>query len=257
MAEPEWTYVKLRRYRAFLERSLEEEIRWAVFEPNDEPLWARVRAALSEFLLAELERGALAGTTPEDAFFVRCDRTTMTQDDIDDGYLVCVVGVALLRPAEFVIFRIGQWRVELTPPERTRFFAGQLLTAADLEREQTYARERRRLHNRLFHRPGVVGGLAVTVAEDGRAVTVGAGLALDPRGREIVVPSPTRVEVEAAPCRVALSYAERETDAATIVEAFELRAFDGEPRNDELLLALVEDCDGSLRVRPPEGDPTR
>ncbi|HEV8687987.1 MAG TPA: hypothetical protein VGQ84_11985, partial [Gaiellaceae bacterium] len=75
-------------------------------------LWASVRAAISDFLLAEFREGALAGDTPEEAFFVRCDRTTMTQDDLDDGRLVCVVGVAPLRPAEFVDIRIGRWTAD-------------------------------------------------------------------------------------------------------------------------------------------------
>ena len=256
MSEPEWNYARLRRYRTFLERSIDEEIRWAVFEPNDEPLWARVREWVSDFLTAELERGALVGTKPEQAFFVRCDRTTMTQDDIDSGRLVCLIGVALLRPAEFVLLRIGQWRAELTPPERTRFFAGQLLTAADLEREQTYALERRRLHNRLLHRAGVVAGLGVT-ADGAGSVVVGPGVALDRLGREIVVPAAVTVPIDATPSRIGLSYAEEDTDRGTILETYEVRALaDVTPWDDELVLAIVEDDGGSLRVGPPEGDPT-
>jgi hypothetical protein len=107
--DPEWKYVNVRRYIAFLEHSIDEGTQWAVFEPNDEPLWARIRASVTDLLMAEFENGALAGTKPEQAFFVRCDRTTMTQNDLDNGRLVCVVGVAPVRPAEFVILRIGQW----------------------------------------------------------------------------------------------------------------------------------------------------
>jgi phage tail sheath protein FI len=108
----EWKYVKVRRYLAELEHSLDEGTRWAVFEPNGRPLWARVRAAVEDFLKREWRRGALVGKTTKAAFFVRCDRTTMTQDDIDNGRLVCVVGVAPVKPAEFVIIRIGQWTAD-------------------------------------------------------------------------------------------------------------------------------------------------
>ena len=83
-----------------------------VFEPNGEELWAGVRGRIGDLLLKKWRSGALPGRKPEEAFFVRCDRTTMTQDDLDSGRLVCLVGVALLRPAEFVIFRIGQWTAD-------------------------------------------------------------------------------------------------------------------------------------------------
>ncbi len=107
--DPEWKYVNVRRLFIFLEHSIERSTRWVVFEPNDEPLWAKVRNAVGAFLLELWRAGALAGTTPKEAFFVRCDRTTMTQDDLDSGRLVALVGAAPLRPAEFIIFRIGQW----------------------------------------------------------------------------------------------------------------------------------------------------
>ena len=98
----------------YLEHSLDEGLQWAVFEPNDEPLWASVQRSVSDFLLAEWQSGALKGATPEEAFFVRCDRTTMTQQDIDNGRLVALIGVAPVRPAEFVIFQIGQWTSPVT-----------------------------------------------------------------------------------------------------------------------------------------------
>jgi hypothetical protein len=85
-----------------------------VFESNGERLWANVRRTISDFLLNEWKTGRLMGITPEEAFFVRCDRTTMTQNDIDNGRLICEIGVAPLRPAEFVIFRIGQKLLEMT-----------------------------------------------------------------------------------------------------------------------------------------------
>ncbi|MGE3233832.1 MAG: phage tail sheath C-terminal domain-containing protein [Thermoleophilia bacterium] len=108
----EWRYLNVRRLVTFLERSIDEGTRWALFERDEEPLWARVRGAVEDFLHGCWRDGGLAGSTPGDAFFVRCDRSTMTQDDIDRGRLVCLVGVAPLRPAEFVIFRIGHWAAQ-------------------------------------------------------------------------------------------------------------------------------------------------
>jgi phage tail sheath protein FI len=99
----------------FLEASISRGIEWAVFEPNGEPLWAHVRGLVTNFLNAQWRAGALMGTRPDEAFFVRCDRTTMTQDDIENGRLICLVGVAPVRPAEFVIFRIGQWTADRKP----------------------------------------------------------------------------------------------------------------------------------------------
>jgi uncharacterized protein len=113
-SDPEWKYVNLRRYFAFLERSIDKGTQWAVFEPNGDKLWANVRRTIEDFLLNEWQNGALLGEKPERAFFVRCDRSTMTQNDIDNGRLVCNVGVAALKPAEFVIFRIGQWTANAT-----------------------------------------------------------------------------------------------------------------------------------------------
>jgi uncharacterized protein len=111
-SDPEWKYVNLRRYFAYLERSIDKGTQWAVFEPNGEKLWANVRRTIEDFLLNEWQNGALLGEKPEKAYFVKCDRSTMTQNDLDNGRLVCQVGVAPLRPAEFVIFRIGQWTAD-------------------------------------------------------------------------------------------------------------------------------------------------
>jgi phage tail sheath protein FI len=108
-SDPEWKYVNLRRYFAYLERSIDKGTQWAVFEPNGEALWANVRRTISDFLLNEWQNGALLGDKPEKAYFVKCDRSTMSQNDLDNGRLICLIGVAPLRPAEFVIFRIGQW----------------------------------------------------------------------------------------------------------------------------------------------------
>jgi phage tail sheath protein FI len=111
-SDPEWKYVNLRRYFAYLEHSIDEGTHWAVFEPNGDALWASIRRAIEDFLLKEFRSGALLGTKPEQAYFVKCDRSTMTQNDLDNGRLIVLIGVAPLRPAEFVIFRIGQWTAD-------------------------------------------------------------------------------------------------------------------------------------------------
>ena len=111
-SDPEWKYVNLRRYFAYLERSIDKGTQWAVFEPNGERLWANVRRTIEDFLLNEWQNGALLGDKPDRSYFVKCDRSTMTQNDLDNGRLVCQVGVAALRPAEFVIFRVGQWTAD-------------------------------------------------------------------------------------------------------------------------------------------------
>ena len=109
-SDPLWQYINVRRLFIFLEQSIEQGTQWVVFEPNNEKLWARVIQTISQFLTTQWKSGALMGTTPDQAFFVKCDRTTMTQDDIDNGRLVVLVGVAATKPAEFVIFRIAQWQ---------------------------------------------------------------------------------------------------------------------------------------------------
>jgi phage tail sheath protein FI len=114
-SDPEWKYVNLRRYFAYLEQSIDRGTQWAVFEPNGEALWADVRRTIEDFLLNEWRSGALLGDKPEKAYFVRCDRSTMTQNDLDNGRLIVQIGFAPLRPAEFVIFRIGQWTADRKP----------------------------------------------------------------------------------------------------------------------------------------------
>lgn len=108
-SDSDWKYVNVRRLVIFIEASIDRGLQWVVFEPNAEPLWARVRRSIVNFLTLVWRNGALEGTKPEEAFFVRCDRTTMTQTDIDSGRLICLVGVAPVKPAEFVIVRIGLW----------------------------------------------------------------------------------------------------------------------------------------------------
>ena len=108
-SDPEWKYVNVRRLFIYLEHSIDKGTQWAVFEPNNSRLWSNVRQTIEDFLLVMWRDGALLGDKPEDAFFVCCDRTTMTQNDLDNGRLICLVGVAPVKPAEFVIFRVGQW----------------------------------------------------------------------------------------------------------------------------------------------------
>jgi hypothetical protein len=111
-SDPEWKYVNLRRYFAYLEHSIDRGTQFAVFEPNGPQLWGNIRQTISDFLLNEFFSGALLGDKPEQAYFVRCDRSTMTQNDLDNGRLIVLVGVAVVKPAEFVIFRIGQWTAD-------------------------------------------------------------------------------------------------------------------------------------------------
>lgn len=108
-SDSQWKYVNVRRYFIYLEQSIYDGLQWVVFEPNGEPPWAAVQQTISNFLLNNWRSGALTGSKPEEAFFVRCDRSTMTQNDIDNGRLIAEIAVAPVRPAEFVIIRIGLW----------------------------------------------------------------------------------------------------------------------------------------------------
>ena len=108
-SDPEWKYVNVRRLFIYIEHSIDKGTQWAVFEPNGPRLWANIRQTVEDFLLVLWRDGALLGDKPEQAYFVRCDRTTMTQNDLDNGRMICLIGVAPVKPAEFVIFRIGQW----------------------------------------------------------------------------------------------------------------------------------------------------
>jgi phage tail sheath protein FI len=101
-------YVNVRRTLIFLEASIDQGTQWVVFEPNNPDTWARVTDSVTAFLMTQWINGALFGVKPTDSFFVRCDLTTMTADDIQNGRLICLIGVAIVRPAEFVIFRIEQ-----------------------------------------------------------------------------------------------------------------------------------------------------
>jgi phage tail sheath protein FI len=104
----EWKYIPVRRTALFIEESLYRGTQWVVFEPNDEPLWAQIRLNVGAFMHNLFRQGAFQGRTPRDAYFVKCDKETTTQNDINLGIVNIVVGFAPLKPAEFVIIKIQQ-----------------------------------------------------------------------------------------------------------------------------------------------------
>jgi phage tail sheath protein FI len=108
-SDPEWRYVNVRRLFNFISESIIEGTQWSVFEPNDDRLWTRLRISTSNFLTRVWRDGALFGTTPEQAFFVKCDAETNPPDVVEAGQVVIEVGIAPVKPAEFVIFKISQY----------------------------------------------------------------------------------------------------------------------------------------------------
>ena len=104
----EWKYVPVRRTALFIEESLYRGTQWVVFEPNDEPLWAQIRLNIGAFMQNLFRQGAFQGQTPKDAYFVKCDKETTTQNDINLGIVNIVVGFAPLKPAEFVVIKLQQ-----------------------------------------------------------------------------------------------------------------------------------------------------
>jgi phage tail sheath protein FI len=107
-SDASWRYIPVRRIAIFLRVSIYYGIQWAVFEPNDEPLWAALRLNIRSFMLTQFRAGAFQGSKPDDAFFVKCDATTTTQQDIDNGVVNILVGFAPLKPAEFVVLKLSQ-----------------------------------------------------------------------------------------------------------------------------------------------------
>lgn len=107
-SDPAWRYLNVRRLFNYLEESILTGTQWVVFEPNDDALWARVRRTISAFLVNEWRKGALFGLTPDDAFYVKCDRETNPPESVDAGQVICEIGVAPVKPAEFVVFRLAQ-----------------------------------------------------------------------------------------------------------------------------------------------------
>ena len=110
----EWKYIPIRRLALFLEESLFRGTKWVVFEPNDEPLWAQIRLNINAFMMGLFRQGAFQGTTPDKAFYVKCDSETTTQNDRNLGIVNIEIGFAPLKPAEFVVIKIQQIAGDLT-----------------------------------------------------------------------------------------------------------------------------------------------
>jgi len=144
----EWKYIPVRRLALYVEESIDRGTRWAVFGPNDESLWTKLRVQIAVFLDGLFRAGALQGRTADEAYFVRCGMDTMTQNDLDNGRLTVVIGIAPVKPAEFVIVTIGQWISQ----SRT-----DSLEATGTPSERL----------RLQHRPVAAEGVFLQVAEDG------------------------------------------------------------------------------------------
>ncbi|MEU6439976.1 phage tail sheath subtilisin-like domain-containing protein [Streptomyces sp. NPDC047046] len=108
-SDPAWRYLNIRRYFNYLEESILIGTQWVVFEPNDHQLWARIRRNVSAFLVNEWRSGALFGAKPEDAYYVKCDEETNPPESVDVGRVICEIGIAPVKPAEFVVFRLAQF----------------------------------------------------------------------------------------------------------------------------------------------------
>jgi hypothetical protein len=107
-SDPAWKYINVRRLFNYLEKSIQVNTDWVVFEPNDRELWSKIRRTIAGFLVMEWRKGALFGSTPSEAFYVKCDDETNPAEGISLGQVVCDIGVAPVKPAEFVIFRLQQ-----------------------------------------------------------------------------------------------------------------------------------------------------
>ena len=105
----EWRYLNVRRLFNMIEESIGTSTRWIVFEPNDRTLWKSIRRDISAFLTRLWRDGALMGRTPQEAFFVKCDEETNPPDSIDAGMVITLIGIAPVKPAEFIVFRISQY----------------------------------------------------------------------------------------------------------------------------------------------------
>lgn len=108
-SDPAWRYLNVRRLFNYLEESILGGTQWVVFEPNDDALWSKIRRTIAAFLVNEWRKGALFGLTPDEAFYVKCDRETNPAESIDAGMVICEIGIAPVKPAEFVIFRLSQF----------------------------------------------------------------------------------------------------------------------------------------------------
>jgi Phage tail sheath protein FI len=110
----DWKYLPVRRTALYIEESLYRGTQWVVFEPNDEPLWAQIRLNVGAFMQGLFRQGAFQGSTPKEAYFVKCDKETTTQNDINSGVVNVVVGFAPLKPAEFVVITVQQMAGQIT-----------------------------------------------------------------------------------------------------------------------------------------------
>jgi phage tail sheath protein FI len=108
-SDPSWRYLNVRRLFNYIEESILEGTQWVVFEPNDLDLWQRIKRTINAFLLGVWRDGALFGATPEQAFYVKCDSETNPPDVVDRGQVICEIGIAPVKPAEFVVFRLAQF----------------------------------------------------------------------------------------------------------------------------------------------------
>ncbi|MFC9620133.1 phage tail sheath family protein [Streptomyces sp. NPDC056930] len=106
--EPDWTYINVRRLINYLSDSIRQSTTWAVFEPNDDRLWATLRSSVSQFLTDQWRQGALLGKSPDEAFYVICDESNNPPESVAGGHVICDIGVAPVRPSEFVHFTITQ-----------------------------------------------------------------------------------------------------------------------------------------------------
>jgi hypothetical protein len=109
----EWKYIPVRRVALYIEESLYRGTQWVVFEPNDEPLWAQIRLNVGSFMHGLFRQGAFQGASPKEAYFVKCDKETTIQDDINKGIVNIMVGFAPLKPTEFVVIKIQQMAGEI------------------------------------------------------------------------------------------------------------------------------------------------
>jgi phage tail sheath protein FI len=108
-ANGEFKYINVRRLFNYIKKSIDQGTQWVVFEPNSPELWAKIRRSITSFLTLVWRNGALFGASPEEAFFVKCDAETNPPEVRDAGQVVTVIGVAVVKPAEFVIFELSQW----------------------------------------------------------------------------------------------------------------------------------------------------
>ena len=109
-SQSQWKYIPVRRLFNYIEESIRQGTQWAVFEPNDQDLWQQVKRTVNDFLIQLWRSGALYGSTPDEAFYVKCDASNNPQQSRDQGVLVVEIGISPVKPAEFIVFQISQWQ---------------------------------------------------------------------------------------------------------------------------------------------------